>query len=105
MNFRDLINKRITRSIKFMNEDIKISKLTVSEITEIREQANRAKNSTDDSDNLSILKNIVKKSVEGAEDLTDEDFDNFPMDDLSKLSNEIMKFSGLDTAQAGEKGK
>jgi hypothetical protein len=33
--------------------------------------------------------------VEGGEDLTDEDFETFPMDELSKLSTEVMKFSGI----------
>jgi hypothetical protein len=33
--------------------------------------------------------------VEGGDDLDDTDFDNFPMEELSKLSNEIMKYSGL----------
>jgi transcriptional regulator of met regulon len=106
MGLKELVNKRITKSIKFMGEDIKISKLTVAEITIIREQAKIAKDSTNDADNLEILKQIVVKSVEGGETLTDDDFQNFPMDDLSKLSNEIMKYSGLDTTPAaGEKGK
>ena len=104
MGLKDLVNKRITKSTKFMGEDIKISKLTVSEITEIREAAKKAKDSGNDDDNIDILKQIVMKSVEGGDTLGDEDFNNFPMDDLSKLSNEIMKFSGLDN-QEGAKGK
>ena len=104
MGLRELINKRVTKTYKFMSEDIKIAKLTVAEITDIRAQAKKAQDSPDDADNLDILKSIIRNSVEGGKDLSDDDFNAFPMDDLSKLSSEIMKFSGLEAA-AGEKGK
>lgn len=40
-------------------------------------------------------------AVDGGDELSDDDFKEFPMDELSKLSNEIMKFSGI----AGDQGK
>jgi len=36
--------------------------------------------------------------VQGAEDLEEDDFEQFPMDELSVLAKEIMTFSGMDSA-------
>ena len=48
---------------------------------------------------LNLLQGVIRASVEDAKDLTDEEFATFPMDELSKLSNEIMKFSGIGAAE------
>ena len=49
-----------------------------------------------------LLKKVIRLSVEGASDLSDQDFDTFPMDELSKLSNEIMRFSGIASGDSGK---
>lgn len=90
---KSLVGKKMTKKVKFMNEDVSISKLSVSEVMEIQERAKAI--SKDDEEGFNILKTVIRASVEGAKDLTDEDFNNFPLDELSKLSNEIMKFSGI----------
>jgi hypothetical protein len=95
--FRQLASKKMTKPFKFMGEDIKISKLNVSEVLEIQAKAKDLEK--DDSKGFDVLKTVIRASVEGADELTDEEFDQFPMDELSKLSNEIMKFSGLGTDQ------
>lgn len=96
---KGLVGKKMTKTVKFIGEDIKITKLSVAEVLEIQ---NKAKDSTEDHESgFELLKKVIKMSVEGASELTEEDFDNFPMDELSRLSNEIMKFSGI----AGEQGK
>lgn len=99
MSFKDLVGKKMQKSTKFMGEDVKISKLSVAEILIIQAAAKEAE--VDETKGFEILKTIVKSSVEGAADISDEDFANFAMDELSNLSNEIMKFSGI----AGETGK
>jgi hypothetical protein len=95
-----LVGKKMTKSVKFIGEDIKITKLSVAEVMEIQD---RAKAINDDPDSgFDLLKRIIKMSAEGADDLQEEDFQNFPMDELSKLSNEIMKFSGIAGNEAGK---
>jgi hypothetical protein len=42
-----------------------------------------------------VLKLVISAGVEGGAELTDEDFQGFSMDELSKLSAEVMKFSGI----------
>jgi len=90
---KGLVGRKMTKNVKFMGEDVKISKLSVSEVMEIQERAKALEK--DGAEGFNILKTVIRASVEGAKDLTDQDFDNFPLDELSKLSNEIMRFSGI----------
>jgi hypothetical protein len=96
---KGLVGRKMTKKTKFVGEDVTISKLSVSEVLEIQESAKQAENT--ESTGFDLLKKVIRMSVEGANDLSDQDFDSFPMDELSKLSSEIMKFSGI----AGDSGK
>lgn len=88
-----LVGQRMTKTVKFLGGDVKISKLTVAEVLEIQAKAKDAEK--DENAGLELLKTVIRSAVEGGSDLDDSDFDNFPMDELSRLSNEIMKYSGL----------
>lgn len=103
MSFKNLIGKRMTKTVKFMDAQVSISKLSVAEVMNIQKQA-EAVSSGGEQEGFDILKTVIRASVEGASDITDEDFSGFPMDELSKLSNEIMKFSGIgqEAAAAGK---
>jgi len=90
---KSLVGRKMTRNVKFCNEDIKINKLTVAQVLEIQEKAKSV--DKDDSEGFNVLKTVIRSSVDGGSDLTDEDFSGFPLDELSKLSTEIMKFSGI----------
>ena len=96
-SIKEMIGRKMEKSVKFMGQDVKISKLSVAEVTEIQEQAQNI--TTDTADGFKVLKLVIRSGVEGGEDLTDEDFKNFPLDELSKLSGEILKFSGIGTEQ------
>ena len=88
-----LVGRKMSKDVKFMGENVKISKLSVAEVLEIQA---RAKNlDSNDQEGFNVLKTVIQSAVEGGKDLSDEDFDNFPLDELSKLSGEIMKFSGI----------
>ena len=54
-------------------------------------------------DTFAVLKTIIRSATEDGESLTDEDFQSFALDDLTKLSEEIMNFSGV--GEKGRKGK
>jgi hypothetical protein len=95
-DFSALTKKPMTKSVKFMGTEVTIKKLTVGEVRAIQEQARAMTEKGDEGDSsFDILRTVIKSSVTGAEDLADEDFENFPMDELSKLSTDIMKFSGM----------
>lgn len=98
-NIRSLIGKKMTKSVKFLNTDVQISKLSVQEVINIQE---KAKNISEDPENgFNLLVHVIRASVDGASEITDEEFKQFPMDELSRLSNEVMKFSGI----TGDQGK
>ena len=89
---KGLVGRKMTQTAKFLGTDVTISKLSVAQVMEIQEAA---KNTDDTEQGLPLLRKVIRMSVENAESLTDEDFNGFPMDELSKLSTAIMKFSGI----------
>ena len=92
-----LVGRKMSKNVKFMGEDVKVSKLSVAEVMDIQTKAKELE--TNDAAGLEVLKVVITAAVEGANELSDEDFANFPMDELSKLSAEIMKFSGIGSEQ------
>ena len=92
-----LVGRKMSKTVKFMGEDVVITKLSVSEVMGIQEQAKKAETESAENDigGFDVLKQVIKSSVTDGADLTDEDFKGFAMDELSKLSAEIMKFSGI----------
>jgi len=96
---KGLVGHRVKKNVKFMGQDVTIQKLTVAEVMRIQESAKDV--GEDEKANFDLLKDVIRASAVGADELTDEDFDTFAIDDLSKLSNDIMKFSGI----GGEQGK
>lgn len=94
-----LVGKRMTKKVKFMDSDVVIEKLSVSQVMEIQEKAKTISEAADDTSGLDLLKFVIRTSVEGANELSDEDFASFPMDELSKLSEAVMAFSGMGREQ------
>jgi len=93
MSIKDLVGKRMTKDAKFMGTEVKINKLSVSEIIEIQDLAKDAEG--DEKRSFEVMRKVICLGVDGGVELSDQDFDNFPMDELSSLSSAIMKFSGL----------
>lgn len=100
MSLKDMVGKRQPKVHKFCGEDVKIFKLSVAQVKEIQDLAKDLEKSPEDG-GLKILKCVIKNGVDGGADLTDEDFDGLPMEELSTLSNAVMKWSGFDS----DKGK
>ena len=92
-----MVGKRMTKKIKFMGQEIEISKLSVSQVMEIQNMAQKAEN--DEDEGFNVLKTVIRFAVADAETLTDEDFESFPLSDISSLSEQIMKFSGIGDGQ------
>jgi hypothetical protein len=86
---------KASKKIKFMTVEVEISKLSVARVLEIQAQAKEIENSKEESDNLKLLLLVIRAGASEMADLSDEELFDLPMDDLSNLSNEIMKYSGL----------
>lgn len=85
----------------FMGQDTFIFKLSVAQARKIQEVPQGFSNPSapTESESLAILDAVIR---EGCPDLADiEDFEVFPIDELAKLSSEIMIFSGLQEAAGG----
>lgn len=95
-SFRQMLAKRETKKYKMMGQEILIQKLTVAEVRQIRETAtDKPGESGNDELGLGLLIKIVKFAVPDAVELEDSEFEQFPMDELQKLSAAIMEFSGF----------
>jgi hypothetical protein len=91
---------RPSKNVKFMGENVQIRKLTVSEVTEIRKLALAAEKAEAEADlNIDLLVKVIKCSVEDAAEIDEGEFLNFPLEELQKLSTEIMTYSGFGEAK------
>ena len=84
---------------KFCGETVKIRKLTVNQVDAIQVQAKivEAAKDTEDHGKASrdLLELMLRSGVAEFETFTTDDFGDLPIDELSKLSNAIMKHSGF----------
>lgn len=95
VGMKAMVGKRSTKTVKFMGEELSISKLSMEQVLAVQEAAKKAEAAKDDNTSLDLIKNVIRDAVEGAADLTDAEFRQFPFDDLNLLSQDILKFSGL----------
>lgn len=89
-----LVNKRAPKEITFMGEKVNIYKLTLNDINALQEISKEA--ADDDEGNLKSMRAVIRMAVEGGDEISDDEFNNFPLEDLNKLSTEILKHSGID---------
>jgi len=94
-DLRALISDRQSKTVNFMTKKLRINKLTLTECTDVQKQAQTI-DAEDPSKAFDLLKHIVRIGVPMAADFTDDDFGHFPMDDLNKLSDEVLKYAGMD---------
>ena len=105
VDIASLIGKRVSKAVPFLGASITINKLTVAEVQAVQDAAKEAETAAKtaasegqdeaDLDQLGVLRAIIRASVEGGANLTDDAFLNWPIEDISKLAKEIMKYSGI----------
>jgi hypothetical protein len=98
---KHLVGKVITKKVPFMGDEVEVRKMSVSEVMKIQELVKKANKSKSEDAQLGLLRDVIRLAVIGADEITDEDFNTFPIGELSDLSNEILAFSGLGEAAAG----
>lgn len=82
----------ITKKVDFLNQEVEIRQLTVKGVKDLQEAMEKNK---DDVSGLKTLSAIFKSTVVGAQDMKDKDFENFPIQALTQLSNDILSYNGL----------
>lgn len=99
---RGLANRKMTKDVDFMGTKLKISKLSVAEMKQVQEIAKlpEAAEGEDapvmtEAQSLKVLQTVIQCGAEGGAEMTAEEFESMPIDELSKLSEAIMAFSGM----------
>jgi len=98
---KNLVGTVQSKKIPFMESEVTIRKLSVKDVLVVQELVKKqAKSKDTDDSQLKLLRDILRMAVTDAAEMTDADFDTFPLNDLSTLSEEIMKYSGLGDQEA-----
>jgi|SRR5210317_1189221 len=92
---KHLVGKVITKKVPFMGDEVEIRKLSVNEVFKVQELVKKSTKSKDEKDQISLLRDVIRLSVVGAEELTDEDFNTFPIAELSDITENVLSFSGI----------
>ncbi|MDB4575348.1 hypothetical protein N9112_00130 [bacterium] len=100
-SLKSLVGKQQTQSVKFLGESFQISKLSVSQVLKIQEIMQPGEDGeSSETAGLDMMVEVIRMALPEAEELSNEDFREFPLDALQELTEKIMNFSGM-----GEKGK
>ena len=103
-----LVGKSVTKQVPFNGDTVTIRKLTVGEVFRVQGAAQEGQKKADAGQvnelehSMNMLKLVIGTAVEGGDQLTDEDYQGFPMDELTNLSNAVMQFSGIMGEEAGK---
>ena len=60
--------------------------------------------SKDENANIGLMRDVLRMAVVGAEEMTDEEFDGFPLGELTTLSEKVMQTSGVSEVGAEAEG-
>jgi hypothetical protein len=92
---KHLVGKKITEKVDFMGDSVEVKKLTVSEVFDIQDLIKRSQDKKDKYDDVALIKDVIRLAVIGAEEITDEEFNDFPIGELTTLSSNVMSIAGL----------
>lgn len=89
------VGLKLTSKAKFMGEEIDIGKLSVTQVINIQNLSKEFEATNDPLGNLKVLCTVIKAGAAELRDLTEEELNDFPVEELTKLSEAIMQYSGL----------
>ena len=95
---KHLVNKVVTKEVEFHEGKVEIRKLSVKEVFAVQKLVKEHSKSKAEDSQVNLLRGVLRISVLGAEEMTDVEFDSFPLSSLSTLVDDVMAFSGLGEA-------
>ncbi len=98
---KHLVGKVITKKFPFMEDEVEVRKLSVKEVFEVQKLVQKSAKLKGEEAQLGLLRDVIKLAVIGAEELSDEDFNSFPIADLSDITENILEFSGIGGTPTG----
>ena len=101
VGINSLVGKKQTKIVDFLDNKVQITKLSLDIVTQMQDMAKEFGEDNDKA--LEFTKFIIREGVEGGKELTDQEFMQFPADDLNNLALAVMKFSGMAVGKDAEK--
>jgi len=98
---KSLVGKKVTKKVNFMGESIEITRLSVKEVMEVQAIVKKSQKSKDDDAQVALLRDVIRVAVDEAKELTNDEFDSFPIGELTELTEQILVYSGLQDASSG----
>jgi len=92
---KHLVGKVITKKVPFMGDEVEIRKLSVAEVLKVQDMVKKTTKSKSEDSQLGLLRDVIRLAVVGANELTDENFNTFPIAELNEVSNTVLEYSGL----------
>ena len=95
---RNLVNSApVTTKVDFLGKKnaVELKKLTGKEVKQLQVSIKGHQALPEEEQGMAIQNTILRMTVVDAEDMSDEDFDSFPLDDLSKLTKAALRLSGI----------
>ena len=91
-----------TKEIPFMEtEKVEIRKLTVSQVKKFQALLESVKDKPEE-DGLTVQHALLRMAVVGAEDLTDDELDSFPIEDINTLASDILIYAGVKAPEGND---
>jgi len=93
--------KKTPKIVKFLGLELEITKLSVTDVLAVQEYTKELAGDplkeipADEHANIKGLINIIKIGSAELAEYADEDLREIAIDDLNKLADEILKFSGM----------
>jgi hypothetical protein len=85
-----------TVKVPFMDDTtVEVKKLTVAQVKEFQVKLESAKGEDTTESGLNIQRSVIRMGVVGAEDLTDEELDSFPLDEVVNLAQKVLELAGV----------
>lgn len=84
-----------TKTVPFMTGEVEVRALSVRDVKEIDKASKAVSEGENFDDQFEVIKLTLRLGVIGAEEMTDEDFENLPMKELTVLSEAVLDESGL----------
>lgn len=86
---------RSKKMVPFIDGEIEINKLSINQVRRIQAVTAAAANMPEEDGQISIIRSVIEEGAPEMRGISKEEFEDFAIDDLSKLSNDILEFSGL----------
>lgn len=98
--------KQKTVKVPFMEtETVEVKKLTVAQVKDFQSQLESIKEKDSAESGLDIQRTIIRMAVVGAEDLTNEELDSFPLDEIVNLAQRILELAGVRASEGNDSVK